>query len=74
MIKNNTELEATQERVIRFWKMVEAIRQGEKNPVSYRASAGGFLAEVEKMNREINEYLSIHPSEFEKEEREKIAA
>ena len=72
MIKNDIELEATQERVIRFWKMVEAIRQGEKNVSSYHASAGGFLAEIEKMNREINEYLSIHPSEL--EEREKIAA
>lgn len=72
MIKNDIELEATKERVIRFWKMVEAIRQGEKNSSNYHASAGGFLAEIEKMNREINEYLSIHPSEL--EEQEKIAA
>ncbi len=73
MIKNDVELEATKDRIIRFWKIVEAIRQGEKNPSNYHGSAGGFLAEIEKMNREINEYLSIHPSEFQNE-REKIAA
>lgn len=74
MIKNDIELEATKERIIRFWQMVDAIRQGEDNPQSYRSSAGGFLAEIDKMNREVREYLSIHPSEFEKEDREKIAA
>ncbi len=73
MIKSESELEATQERINRFWKMIEAIRKTERNPENYRASAGGFLAEIDKMNREVREYLSIHPSEFE-QEREKIAA
>jgi hypothetical protein len=73
MIKNDIELEASKNRVVRFWKMVETIRQGEKNPSNYEGSAGGFLAEIEKMNREINEYLSIHPSRF-RSEQEKIAA
>lgn len=74
MIKNETELKATQERIKRFWKMIEAIRQTEKNLENYDASVGGFLAEIEKMNTEVSEYLSIHPSEFEKENRERIAA
>ncbi len=67
MIKNDVELKVTQERINHFWKMVEAIRQTEKKPSNYRDSAGGFLAEIEKMNMEVHEYLSIHPSEFEKE-------
>ncbi len=67
------ELKATQERINHFWKMIEANRQTEKNPANYNASVGGFLAEIEKMNTEVYEYLSIHPSEFERE-REKIAA
>ncbi|MEP6923729.1 MAG: hypothetical protein ABI954_04620 [Pyrinomonadaceae bacterium] len=71
MIKNDVELEATKERIIRFWQMVEAIRKGETDSASYRASASGFLSEIDKMNREVNEYLSILPSEF---EREKVAA
>lgn len=73
MIKNDTELKVTQERINHFWKIVEAIRQTEKNPSNYKDSAGGFLAEIEKMNTEVHEYLSIHPSEF-KNEQEKIAA
>jgi hypothetical protein len=73
MIKNDIELVATKERIVRFWQMIDAIRKGEDNPENYRSSAGGFLAEIDKMNREVREYLSIHPSEFE-QEREKIAA
>lgn len=73
MIQNDAELETTRERINHFWKMIDAIRKTEKNIENYRASTGGFLAEIDKMNREVREYLSIHPSEFEKE-REKIAA
>ncbi|CAN5836712.1 hypothetical protein BH20ACI4_BH20ACI4_31760 [soil metagenome] len=73
MIRNDIELEATKERIIRFWQMIDAIRKGKENVENYRSSAGGFLAEIDKMNREVREYLSIHPSEFENE-REKIAA
>lgn len=53
MIKNDVELEATRERIIRFWKMVDTIRKTERNPENYRASAGGFLAAIDKMNREV---------------------
>lgn len=73
MIQNEIELEVTQERINHFWKMIAAIRKTEKNPGNYRSSAGGFLAEIDKMNREVREYLSIHPSEIEREN-EKIAA
>lgn len=65
MINNDIELKATQERIVHFWKMVDAIRLTEKNPSNYNSSAGGFLAEIEKMNNEIFEYLSIHPNELE---------
>jgi hypothetical protein len=64
MIKNDVELEATKERIVRFWQMVETIRKGETNSDNYRASAGGFLAEIDRMNLEVREYLSIHPSEM----------
>lgn len=73
MIKNEIELKVTQDRINHFWKIVEAIRQTEKNSSNYSDSAGGFLAEIEKMNTEVHEYLSIHPVEF-NQEREKIAA
>jgi hypothetical protein len=73
MIKNEIELKATQNRINHFWEIVEAIRQTEKNSSNYSDSAGGFLAEIEKMNTEVHEYLSIHPIELKKES-EKIAA
>ncbi len=53
--------------------MIDAIRQTEQNPANYSGSAGGLLAEIEKMNTEVYEYLSIHPSRF-AQEQEKIAA
>ncbi len=73
MIKNDIELQATQERINHFWRMIDAIRKGENNPENYRASAGGFLAEIDKMNREVREYLSIHPSELDKEQEQRAA-
>jgi hypothetical protein len=64
MIKNDKELEATKERIRYFQDQVEKLRQVETNPQNYRSSAGGYLAEVDRMNLEIREYLSIHPSEL----------
>lgn len=74
MIKNDIELEATLERIQQFTELVLNMRKAETNPSTYEASAGGFLAEIGKMNLEVNEYLSIHPSRYEKNEQEKIAA
>lgn len=64
MIRNNEELEATLERIRRFQRQVEHLRQVETNPENYRLSAGGYLAEVDRMNLEVREYLSLHPSEL----------
>ena len=64
MIQTNQELEATRERIERFQKIVEKIREVETNPLNYDLSAGGFLAEIERMNLEVREYLSTHPSEL----------
>ena len=64
MIQNNQELEATLERIERFQKQVEKIREVETNPRNYELSAGGFLAEIDRMHLELVEYLSTHPSEL----------
>jgi hypothetical protein len=63
MIRNDQELEATLERVRHFQQQVEKIRELEANPQNYRLSAGGFLAEIDRMNLEVREYLWTHPSE-----------
>ena len=64
MIQNNRELEATLERIERFQKIVEKIREVETNPRNYELSAGGFLEEIDRMKLEVSAYLSIHPSEL----------
>ena len=67
MIHNDQEFEATKERIKYFQQQVENLRRVETNPQNYRLSAGGFLAEIDRMNLEIREYLSIHPSELKDE-------
>ena len=64
MIRNDQELEATKERITYFRQQVEKLRQVETNPQNYRLSAGGYLAEIDRMNLEVREYLSLHPSEL----------
>jgi hypothetical protein len=63
MIRNDQELEAMLERIRQFQQQVEKLRQVEANPQNYRLSAGGFLAEIDRMNLEVREYLWLHPSE-----------
>ena len=64
MIQNNQELETTLMRIRHFQKQIEKIRSVETNPQNYRLSVSGFLAEIDRMNLEVREYLSIHPSEL----------
>lgn len=61
MIHNDQELEVTKERIRYFQQQVERLRQVE----NYQLSAGGFLAEIDRMNLEVREYLSLQPSELE---------
>ncbi|MCX8089583.1 MAG: hypothetical protein N3I86_01395 [Verrucomicrobiae bacterium] len=63
MIKNDRELEVTQERVRQLERLVAQIRKVETDPESYRLSAGGFLAEIDRMNLEIRDYLWSLPTE-----------
>jgi len=64
MIRNDLELQAMKERIAYFQQQVETLRRVETNAQNYRASAGGYLAEIDRMNLEIREYLSLHPSEL----------
>jgi hypothetical protein len=64
MIRNDQELETTKERILYFQKQVEHLRKIEANPHNYRLSVGGFLAEIDRMNLEVREYLLLHPSEL----------
>jgi hypothetical protein len=64
MIANDQELSVTLERIARFQAQVAHLRQTETNPANYHASASGFLAEIDRMQLEVREYLSLHPAEL----------
>jgi len=59
MISNDQELEATLERIRRLQQQLAHLRKLETNPVNYRLSSYGFLAEVDRMQLEVREYLSL---------------
>ena len=62
MIQNNQELETTLERIECFQKIVKKLKASETNPRNYELSAGGFLAEIDRMQLEVRAYLSMHPN------------
>jgi hypothetical protein len=64
MIQNNLEIETTIDRIRYFQQQLEKLREVETNPKNYRLSGGGYLSEIDRMNLEIREYLSLHPSEL----------
>ncbi len=63
MIKNDQELKVSRERIAHFEDQVAYLRKMETNPENYHAAASGFLAEIDRMQLEVREYLSIHPAE-----------
>ena len=64
MIANDQELRITLERIARFQEQVAHLRQVETNPANFHGSASGFLAEIDRMQLEVREYLSHHPAEL----------
>jgi hypothetical protein len=64
MIANDEELRTTLERIEWMQQQLAHLRQVEKNPDNFRASAAGFLAEVDRMNLEVREFLATHPAEL----------
>lgn len=69
MIHNEKEYKTTLERISKFQKQVEHLREVEKIPENYRLSASGFLSELDRMNLEIREYLWSHPSQLSEDRR-----
>ena len=63
MIKSDRELEVTHERILHFERQVAQLRRTETSTANYLMSAGGLLAEIDRMNLEIRDYLWSHPAE-----------
>ena len=64
MIVNDHGLQVTQERIARLQAQVVHLRRVETNPANYHASASGFLAEIDRMQLQVRDYLSLHPAEM----------
>lgn len=64
MIANDHELKVTLVRIAQFQEQVGQLRRTEANPLNYRAAVSGFLAEIDRMQLEVREYLSVHPQEL----------
>ena len=64
MIRDDGKLRVTLERIAHFQRQLTQLRRVEVNAANYRLSAAGYLAEVDRMNLEVREYLSLHPSEL----------
>ena len=63
MIENDQELDATLERIRQFQAQLRHLRKTETNPTNYRLSSSGFIAEIDRMQLEVREYLSLPPSQ-----------
>lgn len=62
MIQNDLELHGTQERIAYFYQLLAQMRVG-ADPGNFPAMASGYRAEIEKMQREVLDYLTRHVSQ-----------
>lgn len=63
MIANDQQLQTTLERIKWFQEQVAHLWRTETNPQNYRASVAGFLAEIDRMQLDVREYLSFLPAD-----------
>lgn len=61
MIANDTELTATNERIAYFQGLLAQFRVS-ATPEEFPALASGYRAEIERMQKEVVEYLTQHAS------------
>ena len=58
MIRNDDELQITIERIARLQAQLTMLRRVEAN----HANASGFIAEIDRMQLAVREYLSVSPA------------
>jgi len=63
VIKNEQEFQAMLDRIKYFQQQITQLRKVETNLNNYRLSVSGYLAELDRMNLEVREYLWSLPSE-----------
>jgi hypothetical protein len=62
LICSDHEPRVTLDCIARFQKQLGYLRRTETNPNDYCLRAAGFLAELDRMNLEVREYLSTRSS------------
>jgi hypothetical protein len=62
MIRNDQELNVTQERIAYFERLLVQLRVTAQ-PHEFPAVASGYRAEIERMQQEVLDYLTRHASE-----------
>lgn len=60
MITTDAQLQATQDRIGAFYKILLSLRKTEK-PSNYLLMSTGYVVEIDKMQREIKDYLMSVP-------------
>jgi len=64
MIENDKQLPVTLVRVRRMQELVAHLRRTESTADNYSASVSGFISEIDRMQLEVREYLTIYPGEI----------
>lgn len=62
MIQNDEEMEATHERIAYFQRLLAQLRVTAK-PEEFAAVASGYRVEIQRMQKEVLDYLMQHASE-----------
>jgi hypothetical protein len=62
MIRDDRELAVTQDRIAYFLRLLGKLRVSSQ-PEEFPLVAGGYRAEVEKMQQEVLDYLTQHASQ-----------
>jgi hypothetical protein len=63
MLADDLQLQRTLDRIAWFYGQVRTLRKTATNPENHRASVSGFLAEIDRMQLEVREYLSVLDAE-----------
>ncbi|RIK76744.1 hypothetical protein DCC62_10875 [candidate division KSB1 bacterium] len=61
MIQNDQEMEATHDRIAYFQRLLAQLRVTAK-PEEFAAVASGYRAEIQRMQKEVLDYLMQHAS------------
>ena len=62
MIQNDTELKTTQQRIASFQNMLMQLRV-KATPEEFLSVSSGYRVEIEKMQKEVLNYLTQHTGE-----------